>query len=301
MTPISSQEATAQWPRDEVAFVTGAASGIGLGIARALVASGAKVALADIDEERLKTAVAELTGHGGQAVAITLDISDADAWESAADRAEAALGAISILCNNAGVHGGTAIENTSLAVWQWVNRINNEAQFIGVSTFLPRFKKRGTRAHIVNTASMSALVPMVNNAAYTASKFASYGFSLVLRDELIGSNIDVSILFPGSVATRLSETAEIEQAKLLGREPNRKAIAENLTGLARGANPDHVGAQVVQAMQDQQFVIITHKEWEPLVLRPQNEVRAAFSSFDSRHGVDPVPQVLIGGGNPISS
>lgn len=297
----SSLDPTRAWPSGEAAFVTGAASGMGLGIARALIAAGAKVAVADIDGDRVATVVDELNGAGGQAVGIQLDVSDPDRWQAAADEAEAALGPISILVNNAGVHGGTWIDETPLEVWRWVNRINIEAQFLGVSTFLPRFKQRGKRAHIMNTSSMAALVPMVTNGAYTASKFASYGFSLVLRDELKDTDIDVSVLFPGSVATRLSETAEKQQAKLLGREPNEEAIARNQAGLALGANPDDVGTQVVEAIQDRQFAVITHREWEPLVLRVQDEIRQTFAEFDSRPGVDPTPQVLLAGENPIAS
>ncbi|MEV7606054.1 SDR family oxidoreductase [Paenarthrobacter sp. NPDC089322] len=298
---VGSVESRPEWPYGEAAFVTGAASGIGLGIARALVSAGAKVALADIDGARLAAVVEELNNAGGQTIGVELDISDPDAWTVAADRAEDALGPISILCNNAGVHGGSAVDQTPLEVWRWVNRINVEGQFIGVSTFLARFKQRGKRAHIMNTASMSALVPMVDNSAYTASKFASLGFSLVLRDEVRGSDIGVSVLCPGSAATRLSETAELEQAKLLGRDPNLDAIARNSASLALGADPDLVGIQVLEAMQDRQFLIITHREWEPLVLRVQDEIRGAFTEFDSRHGVDPVPGILLGGGNPITS
>jgi len=289
------------WPQGKAAFVTGAASGIGLGISHALVAAGAKVALADIDGSRLADAARELTDAGGVVTTVELDVSDADHWEAAADRAEEALGPISILCNNAGVNGGGAIDETPLEVWRWVHRINTDAQFIGVSTFLPRFKSRGGRAHIMNTASMAGIVPMVNVGAYVSSKFASFGFSMVLRDELRGTDIGVSVLCPGTVATRLGKTAEEGQARLLGREPNAAVAEQNLALLAQGADPARVGEQVVEAMQNRQFLIITHREWEPLVLGVHREVEQAFTEFDGRHGPDATAQMLAAGANPIAS
>lgn len=289
-----------EWPAGETAFVTGAASGIGLGLARALVAAGAKVALADIDAGRLADVAKELTAAGGTVSAVPLDVSDAASWAAAADRAEEDLGPVSILANVAGVNGGGPVDETPLEVWRWVYRINIEAQFIGVSTFLPRFKKRGGRAHILNTASMAGLVPMTSVSAYSSSKFASVGFSMVLRDELRGSGVGVSVLCPGTVATRLSQTAEEAQAKLLGREPSSAVIEQNGALLAQGADPDRVGEQVLEAMRDGQFLVITHREWEPLVLKVHREVERAFTEFDGRHGPDLTARMLAEGTDPIS-
>lgn len=289
------------WPEGEAAFVTGAASGMGLGIARALVAAGAKVALADIDGERLAVIAKELTDAGGTVTTVKLDVSDADQWEAAANHAEEALGPISILVNNAGVSGGSSLDKTPLMVWRWIFSINTDAQFIGISTFLPRFKARGGRAHIMNTASMAGLVPMRDVGAYVASKFASVGLSLVLRDELASTDIGVSVLCPGTVATRLSRTAEEAQAKLLGREPNAEVVEQNGALLAQGADPDRVGEQVVEAMQNKQFVIITHREWLPLVKQVDEEFERAFEEFDGRHGVDGTALLLSGGTNVITS
>lgn len=292
---------TTDWPTGQAAFVTGAASGIGLGIARALVAAGSKVALADIDAARLADVAKELTDAGGTVIAVPLDIADAEQWSAAADLAEAALGPITILCNNAGVNGGGLIDETPLDVWRWVFKINTEAQFIGVSTFLPRFKSRGGRAHIVNTASMAGLVPMARVGAYAASKFASVGFSMVLRTELQGTDIGVSVLCPGTVATRLNVTAGEGEAKVRGQALNTAAIEGNGALLAQGADPDRVGEQVLEAIQQRQFLIITHRDWEPLVTDVHSEIERTFSEFDNRHGVDPTAQILVEGTSPVAT
>ncbi|MFI6297985.1 SDR family NAD(P)-dependent oxidoreductase [Nonomuraea sp. NPDC050790] len=283
------------WPSGETAFVTGAASGIGLGIARALVASGAGVALADIDGERLAEIARELTAAGGKVTTVELDVSDPGQWEAAADRAEAALGPVSLLFNNAGVSGGGRIEETSLDVWRWIQKINIEAQFIGVSAFLPRFRARGGRAHVTNTASMAGLVPMVTQGAYVASKFASLGFSMVLRDELRGTDIGVSVLCPGTVATRLGVTAAEGEAKLLGRAADVELVERNSALLAAGADPDRVGEQVVEAVRRRDFLIVTHREWAPLVEKVHAEQTRAFGAFDGRHGVDATARMLASG------
>ncbi|NEW27069.1 SDR family NAD(P)-dependent oxidoreductase [Nocardia cyriacigeorgica] len=286
------------WPHGESAFVTGGASGMGLGIVRALVAAGAKVAVVDRDGDRLADVVREINDRSGagSAVAIQMDVGDPERWESAADEAEAAIGPISILVSNAGVSGGTALENLTLEVWRWILNVNLESQFFGIKTFVPRFRKRGGRAHVMMTNSMAGLAPMRDNGAYAASKWGGFGMALVLREELRDSDIDVSILFPGSVATRLSATAEEVQAKLLGREFDEKMVAANQARLAQfGADPDKVGEQVLEAMQNRQFGIITAREWEPLVTRVHDEVHQMFADFDGRHGVDQIPLMILEG------
>lgn len=288
------------WPTGEAALVTGAASGIGLGIARALVAAGAKVALADIDEERLGQAAQDLADHGGTVTTVRLDVSDEANWSTAADEAESALGPISILCNVAGVNGGATIDNTPFKVWRWVQSVNIDGQFLAAATFLPRFKSRGTRTHILNVASMAGLVPMANVGAYTASKFASVGFTKVLREELRGTDIGVSLLLPGTVATRISSSSAAAEAELLGEAPNAAAIEANQALLANGADPDRVGEQIVEAMQARQFIIVTHREWAELVRRQNAEIDEAFEAFDGRHGVDATALMLAGGTEPVS-
>jgi NAD(P)-dependent dehydrogenase (short-subunit alcohol dehydrogenase family) len=292
---------TTNWPAGQAAFVTGAASGIGLGIARALIAAGAKVALADIDATRLAEVKEELSKAGGTVIAVPLDVSDADQWKAAADRAEEVLGPISILCNNAGANGGGELDQTPLEVWRWVYKINVEGQFIGISTFLPRFKSRGSRAYIVNTASMAGIVPMIRVGAYSSAKFASFGLSMVLRGELEDTDIGVSVLCPGTVNTRISETSGEGEAKLLGAEVNTAAVEGNNALLAQGADPNRVGEQVVEAMQQGQFLIITHGDWLPLVEAVHTEIQTTFQEFDNRHGPDITPRILSQGISPVTT
>jgi NAD(P)-dependent dehydrogenase (short-subunit alcohol dehydrogenase family) len=289
------------WPAGHAALVTGAASGIGLGLARALVAAGAKVALADIDADRVALAAAQLAEAGGTAIGLALDVGNPDQWHEVADAAEAALGPIAILCNNAGVSVMSEVDQTPLNLWRWVYRINVEGQFLGVSTFLPRFKQRGGRCHIINTASMSGIVPMGRVAAYSSSKFASLGFSMALRQELQGSTIGISVLCPGNVATRIAVSSGEYEAALTGKAPDQAVMDGNFALSALGADPDRVGEQVVEAMQDGRFLIYTHREWEPLVAAVHAEIRDAFAACDNRHGPDVSAQAFAKGENPITA
>jgi len=268
------------WPSGETAFVTGAASGIGLGIARALVARGARVALVDLDGRKLAAAAEELGAAGGSVVAVELDVSAEDLWADAADRVEAALGPVSILVNNAGVISGAPITETTLESWRRHFRINADGQFLGTSTFLPRFLKRGGRAHLLNTASMAGLMPVPGVGAYSASKFASVGLSLALREELRGTDVVVSVLCPGTVSTGMVS------ADATGEHP-------------AGANPDRVGEQVVEALEAGRFLIPTHGDFEPIVAELHREIEQAFRDTDDRHGPDPSTQMILGGVDPV--
>ncbi|MET9214722.1 MULTISPECIES: SDR family NAD(P)-dependent oxidoreductase [unclassified Nocardia] len=274
------------WPAGETAFVTGAASGVGLGVAKALVALGARVALADDPGSSLADAAGRLAAGGGAVTAVDLDVTDPRQWAAAVDRAEAALGPISILCNAAGVSAGGPVDRTSLARWQRVHRVTIDAQFIGVSTLLPRFKRRGGRAHITTIASMAGLVPMSRVGADASAHFASVGFSMVLRDELRGTDIGVSLLCASP------PTAP-------GDEPGEWIGARRVPVI----DPDRVGELVVEAMRDRRFLIVTRREWAPLVARVHDEVERAFafSEFDGRHGPDPAPWMLREGTYPASA
>ncbi|MFJ4705649.1 SDR family NAD(P)-dependent oxidoreductase [Streptomyces anulatus] len=289
------------WPAGEAALVTGAASGIGLGVAQALVAAGAKVGLVDIDESRLAKVEESMREAGGTVLALPFDISETDRWEGVADRAEKALGPISILCNVAGVNGGGTADRTPLQVWRWVHSVNLDAQFASVAAFLPRFKSRGGRSHILNTASISGLLPMAGVAAYTSSKFASVGLSMALREELTGTDVGVSLLVPGAVATPINFNAGAAEAKLLGSEMDTAVAEKNSTLLLRGADPGQVGEQVVEAMQQKQFMIVTHREWGPFTARVHREIERAYEDFDGRHGPDPVATAMAAGEETISS
>lgn len=183
-----------------VAFVTGGAAGIGLGIARALLAGGARVAIADIRQDALDRATRELDA-GGRLLPVQLDVTDRAGYVAAVDAAEAALGPVEVLCNNAGVGVTGPIKNATFDDWDWLQRVLLGGVVNGVMTVLPRMRERGNGGHIVNTASMAGLFRAGDAGIYITLKYAVVGMAEALRAELIDESIGVSAFVPGPTRT----------------------------------------------------------------------------------------------------
>src|SRR5690625_3919066 len=191
-----------------IAFITGGAQGIGLAIAHSFVRAGARVAIADADQEALDAARAALEGWSamGQVAFFQLDVRDRGAFENVAEQAEARLGDVSVLCNNAGVRLPDSLPQLNYGLWDTVLGINLGGVYNGIQTFLPRMLRRGTGGHIVNTASAAGLAThphsrLVGSSGltYRASKSAVIALSEALQFDLraAGHPIGVTVLCPG--------------------------------------------------------------------------------------------------------
>lgn len=261
-----------------VALVTGGASGIGYALAEALLAAGARVAIADIDAAALDEAVARL---GGGAIGVGLDITRAEAWEAALARIDAALGPVSLLFNNAGLgqgrkaDGGAVLaEEMPEAVWRLVIETNLTGTFLGVRAALPRLRAAGG-GHIVNTASMAGFIAPGGLSAYAASKYAVVGLSESLRAELAPHGIGVSVLCPGAVSTNFYRTSAVRRDAIVDAETSR-AFAPGRTDMAARMVPANLAAHVLRAVEANALYIFTHPEYQPLVGARFEAVRRAF-------------------------
>ncbi|WP_439814718.1 SDR family NAD(P)-dependent oxidoreductase [Zavarzinia sp. CC-PAN008] len=247
-----------------VGFITGGASGIGLGIARAFAKAGAKLALADIDKARLEEARTELAEFT-RVETYVLDVRDRDAFTKVADQVEHDLGPVSLVFNNAGVGGGAPPAKLTYAMWDWVMGVNLNGVIHGVQTFLPRIAARGQGGHIVNTASGAGLVAVGTGVLYHTSKFAVVGMSEALHAELQADGIGVSVLCPGPVATRIMDTsATLRPEAPPALTPEQQALAEQSAAwfrkaLAEGVHPDEVGRMVLDAVQNNRLHILTDR------------------------------------------
>lgn len=252
------------------AFITGGANGIGLGVARALARAGAKLALVDLDEAALARACEELSATTDVFTAV-LDVRDRAAYADVAARAEAALGPVSILVNNAGVAGGAPANRLTYALWDWGMGINLDGVINGIQTFLPRMIERGAGGHIVNTSSAAGLYANPGNVLYCTAKFAVVGLSEELAVELKAHGIGVSVLCPGPVATDIIERTRASQPKVtrtMSSEQRSKAFAKNeiaKSALANGAAPDAVGEMVLAAMREDRLFIHTGRHVAELI------------------------------------
>ncbi|WP_426574607.1 SDR family NAD(P)-dependent oxidoreductase [Aquihabitans sp. McL0605] len=200
--------------RGSVAVVTGAASGIGLGIAHGLAAEGANLLVTDIDGDGLALAAAELRTHGTQVEAATLDVRDPAAFEIVGDRCVERFGALNIAVNNAGIVNGGLAWELSLDDWHKVIDINLWGVIHGVHAFVPRILASGAEGHVVNVASMAAVDAISRLAPYTVAKHGVLGLSDVLRADLasVDALVGVSVVFPGRIKTGMNPIGTVEPA-----------------------------------------------------------------------------------------
>jgi NAD(P)-dependent dehydrogenase (short-subunit alcohol dehydrogenase family) len=255
----------------KTAFVTGGASGIGLALARAFLAEGMNVMLADIEEPALTAALASLSNHGPRVKGAVCDVSRREMLESAAADAMTAFGKVHILCNNAGVSRAGLAERVALSDWSWVVGVNLMGAVHGIDIFLPHMKAHGEEGHIINTASISGLLPSALAGPYAATKAGIIGLSEVLADELAGSNIGISVLCPSWVRTRMVDNGRNRPDRFGGAftlaEDTENAVrnARFLAAAQTGTDPDQVAALVLRAIRENRLYVFTHADCKAAV------------------------------------
>ena len=259
----------------KVAFITGGGSGVGLGLARAFVAAGMKVAIADVRDDHLEEATAAL---GDGVLAIRLDVTDREAFARAADETERALGNVHVLCNNAGVNLFNDIADATYQDWDWVLGVNLGGVVNGIVTFVPRIKAHGDGGHVVNTASMAAFVAGPGAGIYTTAKFGVHGLSDALRWSLLPHGIGVSMVCPGLVKSKIYESDLIRPAELSTQvTPANEEFMRILPGLHdAGMDPDEIGEKVLRAIRRNDFYVFTHPDHREELREIFDETLAAF-------------------------
>jgi NAD(P)-dependent dehydrogenase (short-subunit alcohol dehydrogenase family) len=264
------------------AFVTGAANGIGLGIARALAMAGVHVALADIERDGIERAAREVGALGVRTLALPLDVSDRAAVEAAAQRVEAEFGRVHICVNNAGVSlDRVPPYEIARGQWDWLLGVNVFGAVNGVRAFLPLIRRHGEDGHIVNTASIAGLQvhPVLRNGSYAMTKYAVVAFSEALEAELAGSAVGVSVLCPALVTTTLNASSRRRPERFGGPfEENRVDVASLVTEQTAWT-PDEVGARVVHAIRHGEFFIFTHGVMRAGLERRHARILAAFDDL----------------------
>jgi NAD(P)-dependent dehydrogenase (short-subunit alcohol dehydrogenase family) len=274
-----------------VAVVTGGGSGIGRGIALALGAEAMTVAVADIQQANAEAVAAEIASAGGRALGIGVDVTSVESLAAAAKQVVAQAGGVNLLCANAGVLAriGPLADHT-IEDWEYTLSVNVMGVVKTVTAFLPALRQSAPDAHIVTTASLGGLVSDVRApiGAYVASKYACVGYSEMLRAELEGEGIGVSVLCPGVVASNLTVTSASNRPDAFGEQAGPRLAAAG-SASSDGASPlpvhamaaEDVGPIVIRAIRANRFHVLTHPRARPLV---EGRFRAMLGDFDFAAG-----------------
>jgi NAD(P)-dependent dehydrogenase (short-subunit alcohol dehydrogenase family) len=257
----------------KVAVVTGAASGIGRGMAERFAAEGMKVVLADVEERSLAAAGAALAARGATVRTVPTDVSRAESVEALAAATLTAFGAVHVLCNNAGVAIAGPVWEMTVADWEWVLGVNLWGVIHGVRVFVPIMLRQDTDCHVVNTASMAGLVSGPMMSVYNVTKHGVVTLSETLQHDLAmrGARVRVSVLCPGWVNTRIHESDRNRPATLGGADarpqtPEAAAMQQTIGQLlATGLSPEHVAGLVFDAIRDQRFYVLPHPQWKGFI------------------------------------
>ncbi len=259
---------TGQTPLDmadlegKTAVVIGAASGIGLALARRLKSEGMQLVLADSDKEALDRAAAELG-----APAVLTDIRDPASVQSLADQAVARYGNLHLLCSNAGVSRMAGVERLTLQDWRWLFDVNLFGAVNAVAAFLPILKASPDGAHILFTASLSSFYPTRAQAAYGATKYAlaALGETLALELQAEGARVGVTLLCPGPVRTNIGTGYAKREDQYrapasqdgTGTDIHEQAF-RNETIESDWSTPDLIAEEALQGMRRGEMWVITH-------------------------------------------
>ncbi|MFT7646303.1 MAG: NAD(P)-dependent dehydrogenase (short-subunit alcohol dehydrogenase family) [Candidatus Poriferisodalaceae bacterium] len=262
----------------KTAVVTGAASGMGLAMAHSFAAAGMSVVLADIEAERLDQAVAQLTSSGHAAIGVVTDVSKEDQIQALAQATLDEFGSVHVVCNNAGIGIGGAVDEMSLDDWQWTMDVDLWSVIYGVRTFLPLLKAQG-EGHISATSSMAGLLAGPVLGAYHVAKHGVVALMDTVRIELkiAKSAVSASVLCPGPIDTAITDSARNRPDELSNHETSdlEERFWNNLSAeLAKGMDPAEVGDLVLEAVQNERFWILTHpNEYIPMVERRLDSIK----------------------------
>ena len=274
--------------KGKVAVVTGAASGIGRAMAERFAREGMKVVLADIEEQPLAEARDAIARTGAEAVALRTDVSKRDQVEALAKRAFEAFGTAHVLCNNAGVASGGFCWETSTADWEWVVGVNLWSVVHGIQAFVPKMIAQG-EGHVVNTASIAGLLSAPGMGPYCATKHAVVAISECLHLDLTvtgATGVKVSVVCPAWVKTNIADSHRNRpeaSPRPQGKPGPQQQMIEQAVRAAvdGGIAPDDVAEQVLQAIVEERFWVLTHPKTKKAVeLRMRGIVDGVAPQFD---------------------
>jgi NAD(P)-dependent dehydrogenase (short-subunit alcohol dehydrogenase family) len=251
---------------NNVAVITGAASGIGWALAKRCASQRMRVVLADKNAAALSATAAEIRASGVEVLAVPTDVSRAHDMEVLAEAIRSTFGRVHLLCNNAGVGITTPILQSTIEDWEWALGVNLWSVIHGVRVFVPLMRSHQDPCHIVNTASIAGLISPPGLGVYRTTKHAVVAYSEALYHELAeqAPHIKISVLCPGIVKTQILSSAHRAQA-MSGDVPAAERLdnteEQRLKGaFQEGMAPEAVAELVFEAVREERFYILTHPE-----------------------------------------
>lgn len=263
----------------KTAFITGGASGLGLAMAHAFGEAGMNVMLADIEEAPLAAAVKDLEERQIKVASVICDVAERAAVEAAAAETIKAFGKVHVVCNNAGVGAGGMVGQVKPADWDWILAVNLMGVVYGMDAFLPHVRAHGEGGCFVNTASMAGHLSMPGMEPYSATKFAVVAMSEGWAGQLAPENINVAVLCPGFVKTKINQSGRTRQARYGG--PGEPSPVTTQSFVDNGIDPERVGKRVLEAVQNDERYIFTHPDMRAFVQMRFAGIMAAFDAADA--------------------
>ena len=274
----------------KTAFITGAASGIGLGVATRLAQAGVKVMMCDIERSALEEAVASLRRTNADVDSVVADVSLKAELQAAAEAAIERYGEVHILMNNAGVAGGGPYGAWTDAGWNWTIAVNLMAVVWGVEIFGPLIERHGQGGHIVNTASIAGLISGTA-IPYNISKYGVVALSEGLRADLAPKGIGVSVLCPGFIRTNIIDSARnlperfegaARPQPVAGQTADVALLGDVRARVAGGIDPLYVGELVREGIEGDWPYIFTDNEFEPFIEARFAAIKQGFDRIRGR-------------------
>ncbi len=262
----------------KTAVITGAGSGLGLALARALANEGARLVLGDINADDLDAAEQELRAAGAECTSCVTDVAWSGSVDTLAERAKAHFERVHFLFNNAGVAVSGPVWESSVNDWQWLIGVNLMGIVHGIRSFVPDMIAHGETGHIVNTASVAGLITPPGFSAYTVTKHAAVALSEVLYQDLLAltTQIGVSVLCPAYFPTRIADSARNRPAAL---RDSAQGAADNETeaqvrhAVERGKlSADDIARITLDGIRSGKFYILPHPNIKPSIEKRMQDI-----------------------------
>lgn len=248
-------------------------------MAATLDQAGCRVVLADIEQAALDVAVKEMQADGSDAIGVACDVRSKGEVEALRDHARAHFGPVDVICLNAGVSPSGPLLETSDETWRWLIDVNLIGVVNGLSTFVPDLVRRG-EGHVVITGSVAGLIPTPSLGPYSAVKHALTAVADVLRTELLGTGVGVSLICPGVVRTRIAESERNRPAEFPGGSHADPDVARRYREAVEASttSPEDVAAAILDAIVDERFLVLPSPELSPMV---EQRLRTLRSDMDA--------------------